>query len=414
MRYRKMDYITPDMGKRYEICEYDEGFKYKIGDAINDNVVLEYIKYKDKHGVHTKRGFICKCVRDGYIRGIEQYKLNKGIHGCAVCDNKLVVKGINDIATTRPDLVMYIYDKSIAHRITRASDKKIELECPICHTRKIGKVKDIAKSGFSCPKCSDGRTIPNKLMYLILEKNKIEFECEVKFDWCRFPVYKKKNMTYGIYDFVIENKKIIIEMDGGLGHGKKLHSRSAKTIEETLYRDKMKDKLACEHGYKVIRIDCDYTEDNKLDYLRNSIFRSEISSYIDVEKIDIKALFDEANNTSLVKEASILWNQQMSLGEISYKIKYGKATVRKYLKIGTAVGLCEYDDSISYDRGKRQFSNGVYEYSLHFKSAQDFSEFLEMYNIPLNFHTIKNRFVSGNTDQTVIDGIRIERKKIKM
>lgn len=405
--------LDSEKGRKYDICGYDEGFKYKIGQIINDNVVLEYIKYKDNRGVHTKRGFICKCIRDGYIRPIEQYKLNNGIHGCAVCDNKLVIEGVNDIATTRPDLVIYLNDKSIIHRITRASDKEIDLECPVCHTIKKGKVKDLAKRGFSCPKCSDGRTIPNKLMYLILEKNEIKFECEVKFDWCRFPVYQKKNITYGVYDFVIEDKKLIIEMDGGLGHGKKSHSHSKKTAEETLYRDNMKDKLAFEHGYKVIRIDCDYTEDNKFDYLYNSLYHSDISNYIDIRKIDLKTLFIEANSTSLVKESCELWNQGMSLGEISQKIKFGKVTVRKYLKIGTAIGLCKYNDSVSYDRGKRKFSNGVYEYSLHFNSAEDFSDFLEMYNIPLNFNTIKNRFVSGNTNQTVIDNIRIERKKLK-
>ena len=404
---------TPDKIERYEICEFDEGFKYTVGQIINNNIILNYIKYKDSRGIRRKRGFICKCVHDGYIRPIEQYKLNNGIHGCAVCDNKLVVEGINDIATTRPDLIIYVHDKTIIHNITRASYKEIELECPICHTIKKGKVKDLAKYGFSCNKCGDGRTIPNKLMYLILEENELEFECEVKFDWCKFPVYQKKNMTYGVYDFVIESKKLIIEMDGGLGHGKKLHSRSAKTLEETLYRDKMKDKLAYEHGYKVIRIDCDYTEDNKFDYLFSSLHNSGISDYIDIDTVDLKILFDKANNTSLVKETCDLWNQGMSMGEISQKIKYGKATVRKYLKLGTVIGLCEYDNSVSYDRGKRQFSNGVYEYSLHFKSARDFSDFLEMYNIPLNFNTIKNRFVSENTDQTTIDGIRIERKKIK-
>lgn len=401
--------------EKYEICGYDEGFKYKVGQIVNDNVLLEYVRilHKSNHRVTKKRGFLCKCVRDGYVRPIDQYKLYNGIHGCAVCDNKLVIKGINDIETTRPDLVIYIHDKYLIHTITRASDKEVDLECPICHTLKKGKVKDLAKYGLSCPRCGDGRTVPNKLMYLILDKSGIEFECEVKFDWCKFPVQGKKNMTFGVYDFVVEDKKLIIEMDGGLGHGKKLHSRSAKTVEETLYRDMMKDKLAREHGYKVVRIDCDYTEDNKFDYLYNSLHGSELTNYIDTEKINLKKLFVEVNSTSLVKEACDLWNQGRSMGEISQKIKFGKATVRKYLRTGTAIGLCEYDDSISYDRGKRQFSNGVYEYSLHFKSARDFSNFLETYSIPLNFHSIKNRFVSNNTDQTIMGGIRIERKKIK-
>lgn len=398
----------------YEVCEFDELFRYKKGQQINDNILLEYIKINNSNGDKKRRGYLCKCVHDGYIRPVEQYEINKRIHSCAVCAGKVVVQGINDIATTQPELVDFIHDKSIVNSITRASTRKIDLECPICHTVKKGTLRDLGRYGFSCPKCSDGRTIPNKLMYLILEKSGLEFECEVYFDWCSFKIPNKiDKITRGIYDFVIESDKLIIEMDGGLGHGKKLHSRSAKTVEETLYRDKMKDKLACEHGYKVIRIDCDYTEDNKYDYMYNALLNSELTDYIDIENLDIKALFDEVNNTSLVKEACLLWNQGKSLGEISERIKYGKVTVRKYLIIGSNVGLCDYDGSISYERGKEQFSNSVYEYSLHFKSARDFANFLEMYDIPLNFHSIKNRFVSKNVDQTVIDGIRIERKQIE-
>lgn len=406
-----MSGIEANSEDRYETCEYDEGFKYKIGQNVNGNIILEYVKIKC--GKKKKRGFLCKCVEDGYIRHVEQYKLNNGTRACAVCDNKIVVKGINDIASTRPDLIIYIHDKTIIHNVTSGSDKDIDLECPICHNIKKGKIKDLSKYGFSCPKCSDGRTIPNKLMYLILEENAIDFECEVKFNWCVFPKYKKQNMTYGIYDFVLKDKKIIIEMDGGLGHGKRMHSHSKTTVEETIYNDNMKDELAYKNGYTVIRIDCDYKEENKVDYLYNSLFNSKIKNLIDISKLDLESLFDKANTTSLVEETCDLWNQGLSMREIGQKIKFGKATVRKYLKIGTNVGLCNYDDSVAYERGRKKFLNRTYEYSLHFGSAQDFSDFLAKYNIPLNFNTIKNRFVGGNTDQTIINDIRIERKKIE-
>ena len=141
--------------------------------------------------------------------------------------------------------------------------------------------------------------------------------------------------------------------------------------------------------------------------------QSEIIHYIDIENIDLKALFDKASNTSLVHEACTLWNNGMSLRNIGKQIKYGKATVRKYLRIGSSVGLCNYEDSMAYERGKEQFTNGVYEYSLHFTSLREFTNFLETYDIPLNIHTIQNRFVKGNTDRTTIDGIIIERKQIE-
>ena len=89
-----MDSIVSEVKGKHEICEYDEMFKYKIGQTVNDNVILEYVilSHDTSRGVRKRRGFVCKCVRDGYVRVIEQYKLHNGIHGCAICDNKIVVE----------------------------------------------------------------------------------------------------------------------------------------------------------------------------------------------------------------------------------------------------------------------------------------------------------------------------------
>lgn len=398
------------MKTQYEICNFDEGFQYRIGQTVCDNKIVEYIKIIGPDGKHKSRGYLCKCIFDGYIRPAPQYNLRNGKHGCAVCDRKLIVKGINDVATTNPELVKFIHNKILSYKLSQASTKTIDLECPICHSVKKGSLHAICRDGFSCPKCGDGRTIPNKIMYLILEKSNVDFQCEVYFDWCKFELPNRRGkLAHGIYDFVIEAQKIIIEMDGGLGHGRKMHSRSKKTLEETIYRDKMKDELANDHGYKVIRIDCDYTEDNKYEFLLKSLHESELSAYIDFTSIDLKALFYEANNTSLVKQAADLWNQGLSRGEISTKLKFGTATIRKYLRIATTLGLCNYDSEEAYQRGIDTYSIGDYEYSLHFRSASDFCDFIEMYNIPLNFNSVQNRFKEG-TDCTVMNDLIIKRQ----
>ena len=182
------------MKTQYDVCEYDSLFRYRKGQTVNDNLILEYIKIKDSKG-KNKRGYLCKCTHDGYIRPLEQYKLDKGLRCCSVCAGKVIIEGVNDVATTKPELVQYIHDKSLIHCLTLASDRTIELECPICHTVKKGTLHQINADGFSCLKCGDGRTIPNKLMYLILEKNNVEFECEVAFKWCSFPSYKNDNVS---------------------------------------------------------------------------------------------------------------------------------------------------------------------------------------------------------------------------
>ena len=72
------------------------------------------------------------------------------------------------------------------------------------------------------------------------------------------------------FDFMIE-EKYIIEMDGELGHGKKVHPHSRRTPAETKLKDDWKDAQALLHGFTVIRIPSDKSE---LDYLRYNIVNS--------------------------------------------------------------------------------------------------------------------------------------------
>ena len=59
-----------------------------------------------------------------------------------------MVKGINDIATTRPDLAKYIQDKSLIYKISRGSEKPINFECPVCHTISKKSLHNVARDGF--------------------------------------------------------------------------------------------------------------------------------------------------------------------------------------------------------------------------------------------------------------------------
>lgn len=65
---------------------------------INPNieVIGQYVNMDTKVQV--------QCLIDGYIWNADPRKLYRGIQ-CAVCSNRKVIEGINDINTTRPDLV---------------------------------------------------------------------------------------------------------------------------------------------------------------------------------------------------------------------------------------------------------------------------------------------------------------------
>ena len=108
------------------------------------------------------------------------------------------------------------------------SNIKVSFKCPICGRVNGEKyISSVSKYGLSCKFCSDGISYPNRLMASLLSELKIDYDSECYFDWCKFPDYNDlSKYTYGKYDFVIETQKIIIEMDGGLGHGNPTHSKS--------------------------------------------------------------------------------------------------------------------------------------------------------------------------------------------
>ena len=109
-------------------------------------------------------------------------------------------------------------------------------------------------------------------MYNLLQQLNVEFEYQYSPKWCKYR-FKGKNKT-GRYDFYIPSKQLIIEMDGGIGHGN--CSTKLLTKNESLEIDNIKDKLAIEHKLNPIRIDCNYNH-NRFEYIKNKIINSKLN-----------------------------------------------------------------------------------------------------------------------------------------
>ena len=89
---------------------------------------------------------------------------------CPVCSNKKVVKGFNDLATTRPDLAKeWDYDKNILEptEVFRGSVKKVWWKCPKCGLSYEMRISH-RNQGNNCPYCSGKRVMPG---YNDLESN---------------------------------------------------------------------------------------------------------------------------------------------------------------------------------------------------------------------------------------------------
>ena len=80
--------------------------------------------------------------------------------GCPVCSNKIIVPGINDLATTNPDLLYeWDYSKNTIKptELSSGTSKKIWWKCSKCGFEWIisPNTRTTKKSG--CPQCADSR-----------------------------------------------------------------------------------------------------------------------------------------------------------------------------------------------------------------------------------------------------------------
>ena len=247
----------------------------------------------------------------------------------------------NRVADVRPDLVRYFVNLSDAYRYSAYNKALVEVICPICKRKKLQRVNNLCSQGFFCDMCSDGVSLPNKIMYCILEQCKINFINEASkakgFDWI------VKQYRYDFYFQTSNGKHVLIEMDGGF-HRK----------EDQQLIDNEKNDLAKNNGYELIRIDCQYNGD-PLDYIKPNILNSELKNILPLHIVNWD-LCRQFLKTSFMQDACKLWEvNEYSVGEIAKKLNVSNMTVITYLKRGKEFGLCpSYDSSESiYRKGTR-------------------------------------------------------------
>ena len=273
---------------------------------------------------------------EGWI--IEGHLLGDRKGGCSCCCGYTVAEGINDIPTTAPWLIPYFqggHDEAklyTCHGGGNPNNPKgyIKPICPICRrikSKEMAISKIFNRQSIACS-CNDNYSFPNKFAFNVLEQLNVDFIPEYNPDWI-------KPKAYDFY-FELNNKKYILEMDGGLGHGKKDNPMSGQTKEESKAIDDYKDEQAKLHGVEVIRIDCDYKDANtKFGFIKQNILdNKKLNEVIDLSNIDWNKTF-EFCMSSRVKEACDLWNSGIKIKkEIARLMKIGISAVETYLKDG--------------------------------------------------------------------------------
>ena len=350
------EYFTEISSSQLKACKLGDilriktkKYKYQIGDIITNIKfgklqILEQRKIKYNKSKYAEKAYKYKCLICNNEDVITEGSLNKH-RGCNVCGHNKIKIGYNDMWTTNPELAKLLLNPEDGYKYTQNANQYVDWVCPNCgNVIKHKKISTINIKGLICPKCSDGVSYPEKFMYNILDQLELDFTYQYNPKWCKYKLNNKNKKGFYDFYFKIKNEEYIVEMDGGLGHGKN-NKMSGETGTESKLIDNMKDKLANEHEIKVIRIDCDYGKDIRIrmNYIKEHILNSKLNDLFDLNKIDWLKCYKYICN-SLVKKACNLWNlNKYTIIEISKIMKLSDNTIRKYLKQGVQLGWCDYN-----------------------------------------------------------------------
>lgn len=320
-------------------CRMCNSFGQYLIDEYGEDGIKTY--WSDKNTINpfeiqkrSKKCVFIKCLTKGH----PDYKTScntffSGVR-CGVCKNKIVIRGINDIATTNSELIDYFVNKDEAYKYSYSSNKKVLVKCKECGFQKHMSIDKLYNRGFSCNRCSDGISYPEKYIMCLLSQINVDFKTQLSkknLAWCRN--YK--------YDFYIRALELIVETNGGR------HYSSAgigKTLIEEQNNDKLKKELALSNGINhYVELDCRKSE---MEWIKNSVMNSELPSLLNFIEDDIDwaecSVFATKN---IVIDVCNYYNDNKATGlnyeDISNKFNISVTTMYRYLKIGTGIGICE-------------------------------------------------------------------------
>lgn len=308
-------------------------FKYSVGDIVENNnsklKILDIVKGDSK----TVAKYQYKCLACGYIGFKTSVKLET--RGCPCCSNKIIEKGINDIATTNPEMIHYFKNKEDVYNNGKGSHKKVCMICPGCKSEKYMRIEELFIYGFACNKCKDGFSYPEKIVSNVLAQLNVKYTTQLSkkhFKWC-------DKYRYDFY-FELNDTTYIIETHGNQHYKKSFAYDGARSLKQEQENDAYKKQLALNNGInEYIVLDC---RESDLDWIKKSIFSSKLNEIFDMSHIDwVKC--EEFARTSLIEKVCEYWNEVKCIKYTCEKFNLTKGTVQRYLKIGTRLSLCDYD-----------------------------------------------------------------------
>jgi hypothetical protein len=344
--------------------------------------------------VGAKKPIKCYCKICNTIWNPRAHTIRNAKKGCPVCYGRKPKDYYNDIYTLRKDLVKYFVNEKDSIGKRPFSTEIVKLKCPICGFEKEDKCSNLSNNGFSCPRCGDGISYPEKIIRNLLLQVDCDYKYQKIFNWSN----RKR------YDFYISKMSLICEVNGCQHYKTSFETIGGRTLEEEQENDKYKEQLAKDNGIKYyIQLDCRKSE---LEWIKNSVLNSELNELFDLSNIDWE-LCEDYYNVNLQNKVVDLWNEKNSINYIKEITKLSNTTIRLYLKNMTSLGLCDYNpqdeikrtlftsDSVppitKYLRCKetRRVFNGLNEAKLHLE------EYYKENNIIIDVRQLRESCKSG-------------------
>ena len=343
-------------------------FTYQIGDVVNgirlvnrriNTETVTSNRLKTKQYIHTVRQYqyICQqcgfdCRNGGYVDGvfIEEYwvkeeSINNNVQ-CACCRSAIVVPGINDVATTHPDIVKFFVDKTLASKYPKGSNQQVMTECPNCglaHTS-ARSINNLTYSGPpECIRCGDTISYPEKFMYFLLKQLNVDFCFHKTFDWSRNVEHINAKLSgKKEYDFYIPQFNAIIETHGSQHYEK--CNFTYRTLEEEKENDLIKQELAIRNGMVYIAIDC--RKSNK-QWIFQNIINSKLNDLVNLDEVNWNKIHsDTLSGIKLQVVNDKINNPQKLISELAKEYGIYPSTVRQWL-LSSSDSYC-YDLSLNF------------------------------------------------------------------
>jgi DNA-directed RNA polymerase subunit RPC12/RpoP len=293
--------------------------------SSKNNIEIKDIKSQNKYY------FIADCCHEFLSQPTNVFVDNE-LH-CPVCSGRQVVKGVNDMWTTHPELAALLANPEDGYKYTANTHKELLWFCKDCKREFYMQTDKFKIRLHKCPYCSENKSYGEKFLYNLLEQLYIPFEMHKTFEWS-----DKKE-----YDFYIPELSCIIEV-----HGKQHYTKSdfsylgGKHYYEEMANDEYKKEIALTNGIlRYIVIDA---RESNITWIMKSICNSDLPIILRFNHKEI--LWEECDKYALGNEVKLVCEKYNELEDIQLVADYFHCsynTVKNKLKQGATHGWCNYD-----------------------------------------------------------------------